>query len=103
MYSRVQYIDVCVVCIYSRVQYIDVCVVCMYRSVQYIDRQLAEEFYTLGSYPDTLAKKITLLTYFRSYMSEHLLKVKLTHIYLLILLYICTYLILLYVHTSFIS
>jgi polo-like kinase 1 len=43
-------------------------------SVQYIDRHSTEEFYTLSSYPDTLAKKITLLTYFRSYMSEHLLK-----------------------------
>ena len=43
--------------------------------MQYIDRLLAEDFYTLSSYPDSLAKKITLLTYFRSYMSEHLLKV----------------------------
>lgn len=45
------------------------------RSVQYIDRGAAEEFHTLSRYPNELQKKITLLNYFRSYMSEHLLKV----------------------------
>lgn len=44
------------------------------RSVQYINRDLCEEFYGLSSYPDSLYKKVTLLKYFRSYMSEHLLK-----------------------------
>ena len=45
------------------------------RSVQYINRDLCEEFYTLSSYPEeNLYKKVTLLKYFRSYMSEHLLK-----------------------------
>ena len=46
-----------------------------YRSMQYIDREGKEEFYGLSAYPDTLYKKVTLLKYFRSYMSEHLLKV----------------------------
>ena len=43
--------------------------------MQYIDREGKEEFYGLSAYPDTLYKKVTLLKYFRSYMSEHLLKV----------------------------
>lgn len=43
-------------------------------SMQYIDREGKEEFYGLSAYPDTLYKKVTLLKYFRSYMSEHLLK-----------------------------
>ena len=46
------------------------------RSVQYIDRCATEEFHTLSRYPNELQKKITLLNYFRSYMSEHLLKVR---------------------------
>ena len=45
------------------------------RSMQYIDREGKEDFYGLSAYPDTLYKKVTLLKYFRSYMSEHLLKV----------------------------
>lgn len=43
-------------------------------SVQYINRDLSEEFYGLTAFPDALYKKVTLLKYFRSYMSEHLLK-----------------------------
>lgn len=43
-------------------------------SMQYIDREGKEDFYGLSAYPDTLYKKVTLLKYFRSYMSEHLLK-----------------------------
>ena len=53
----------------------DVWCVLVCRSVQYIDRSAAEEFHTLSRYPSELQKKITLLNYFRSYMSEHLLKV----------------------------
>jgi len=49
-----------------------------YRSMQYIDREGKEDFYGLSAYPDTLYKKVTLLKYFRSYMSEHLLKVRLS-------------------------
>ena len=52
------------------------CVLCYCRSMQYIDREGKEEFYGLSAYPDTLYKKVTLLKYFRSYMSEHLLKVR---------------------------
>ena len=45
------------------------------RSLQYIHKDLAEEFHALSSYPESLFKKVTLLKYFRNYMSEHLLKV----------------------------
>lgn len=48
----------------------------MLRALQYIDRDNNEEFYTIDSYPQPLTKKITLLEYFRTYMNEHLLKVK---------------------------
>lgn len=43
-------------------------------SLQYIDRSTAESYLSVRSYPTALAKKITLLKYFRNYMSEHLLK-----------------------------
>ncbi|XP_064602321.1 serine/threonine-protein kinase PLK1-like [Liolophura sinensis] len=43
-------------------------------NIQYIERNGTEYFYTLKSYSEPLMKKITLLKYFRSYMSEHLLK-----------------------------
>ncbi|TKS68523.1 Serine/threonine-protein kinase PLK1 [Collichthys lucidus] len=43
-------------------------------SLQYIDKTAAESFLSVHSYPATLNKKITLLKYFRNYMSEHLLK-----------------------------
>ncbi|KAL4225442.1 Serine/threonine-protein kinase plk1 [Mactra antiquata] len=43
-------------------------------NVQYIERDSAEHFHTLKSFPETLTKKVTLLKYFRNYMSEHLLK-----------------------------
>ncbi|KAM6972327.1 serine/threonine-protein kinase PLK1 [Aplochiton taeniatus] len=43
-------------------------------SLQYIDKTTAESYLSVRSYPTTLAKKITLLKYFRNYMSEHLLK-----------------------------
>lgn len=43
-------------------------------NVQYIERDGNEHFHTLKEYPETLTKKITLLRYFRNYMSEHLLK-----------------------------
>ncbi|KPP61270.1 serine/threonine-protein kinase PLK1-like [Scleropages formosus] len=42
--------------------------------LQYIDRNSEETYLRVRSYPSTLAKKITLLKYFRNYMSEHLLK-----------------------------
>jgi polo-like kinase 1 len=43
-------------------------------NMQYIDRENREEFHMLHSYPEALSKKVTLLKYFRNYMSEHLLK-----------------------------
>ncbi|XP_050824565.1 serine/threonine-protein kinase PLK1 [Gopherus flavomarginatus] len=43
-------------------------------SLQYIEQNNAESYFTVRSYPSTLTKKITLLKYFRNYMSEHLLK-----------------------------
>ncbi|CAL1600868.1 unnamed protein product [Knipowitschia caucasica] len=43
-------------------------------SLQYIDKTAAESYLSTRSYPSALNKKITLLKYFRNYMSEHLLK-----------------------------
>ncbi|MEE6513423.1 hypothetical protein FKM82_021053 [Ascaphus truei] len=43
-------------------------------SLQYIERNNAESYLNVRSYPTALTKKITLLKYFRNYMSEHLLK-----------------------------
>ncbi|CAI9592072.1 unnamed protein product, partial [Staurois parvus] len=43
-------------------------------SLQYIERNNTESYLTVRSYPSALTKKITLLKYFRNYMSEHLLK-----------------------------
>uniref|UniRef100_A0A8C2H575 Serine/threonine-protein kinase PLK n=1 Tax=Cyprinus carpio TaxID=7962 RepID=A0A8C2H575_CYPCA len=43
-------------------------------SLQYIDRNSLESYLSVRSYPSSLSKKITLLKYFRNYMSEHLLK-----------------------------
>lgn len=43
-------------------------------SLQYINKTAAESYLSVRSYPATLTKKITLLKYFRNYMSEHLLK-----------------------------
>lgn len=44
--------------------------------MQYIHRDMTEEFLTLSNYPENMCKKVTLLKYFRDYMSEHLLKVR---------------------------
>lgn len=43
-------------------------------NLQYIHRDGLEEFHFLSSSPPHLNKKITLLCYFKNYMSEHLLK-----------------------------
>nr|XP_033770750.1 serine/threonine-protein kinase PLK1 [Geotrypetes seraphini] len=43
-------------------------------SLQYIERNNTESYLNMRSYPPALTKKITLLKYFRNYMSEHLLK-----------------------------
>ena len=50
--------------------------------MQHISQDMAEQFLTLSQYPETMHKKVTLIKYFRDYMSEHLLKVsKKTNIY----------------------
>lgn len=43
-------------------------------NIEYIDRDWNEFSHTLSSYPLNLEKKVTLLKYFRNYMSEHLVK-----------------------------
>ncbi|KAJ8048918.1 Serine/threonine-protein kinase PLK1 [Holothuria leucospilota] len=43
-------------------------------NLEYIDREWNEAYPTMTNYPESLKKKVTLLTYFRSYMTEHLLK-----------------------------
>ncbi|XP_067390324.1 serine/threonine-protein kinase PLK1 [Emydura macquarii macquarii] len=43
-------------------------------SLQYIEQNGTESYFTVRANPSTLTKKITLLKYFRNYMSEHLLK-----------------------------
>nr|CAB3264950.1 serine/threonine-protein kinase PLK1 [Phallusia mammillata] len=42
--------------------------------IEYIDKDMVETYHTLRAYPESLMKKVTLLKYFRNYMSEHLLK-----------------------------
>lgn len=45
-----------------------------YRNVHYINRQGQEQYMTMRDYPQELDKKMKLLTYFRRYMTEHLMK-----------------------------
>lgn len=42
--------------------------------MQYLGRENDEHYYTVSHYPEKLQKKITLLHYFKNYMSEHLQK-----------------------------
>ncbi|KAI0986165.1 hypothetical protein GJ496_002067 [Pomphorhynchus laevis] len=42
--------------------------------IQYIDQNGCECFYKLTEYPEELFKKVTLLSYFKEYMDEHLTK-----------------------------
>lgn len=44
------------------------------RNVHFIDREGREEYTTKDNYPTHLEKKMKLLTYFKRYMSEHLVK-----------------------------
>ena len=44
--------------------------------MQYIERDGREHYHTIRVFPEDLNKKVTLLKYFRNYMSEHLLKVR---------------------------
>ncbi|XP_033639138.1 serine/threonine-protein kinase PLK1-like [Asterias rubens] len=43
-------------------------------NIEYIERDGTEKFAGMQTYPETMRKKVTLLKYFRNYMSEHLLK-----------------------------
>ncbi|KAL8174943.1 UNVERIFIED_CONTAM: Serine/threonine-protein kinase plk1 [Gekko kuhli] len=43
-------------------------------SLQYIEQNGSESYFNMRSYPGGFSKKVTLLEYFRNYMSEHLLK-----------------------------
>lgn len=43
-------------------------------NIQYVERDGKEHFHSLRTFPETLTKKVTLMKYFRNYMSEHLLK-----------------------------
>ncbi|XP_065184611.1 serine/threonine-protein kinase PLK1-like [Sycon ciliatum] len=43
-------------------------------NVQYLEGKKAEAFFTAEDYPSSLQKKMTLLKYFRSYMTQHLLR-----------------------------
>ncbi|CAD5222259.1 unnamed protein product [Bursaphelenchus xylophilus] len=42
-------------------------------NIQYTERDNTEMYYTMSQYPPVLEKKLTLLRYFRGYMSKHLL------------------------------
>ena len=46
-----------------------------YSTLEYIERDGNEKYCRLSTYESVLHKKVTLLKYFRNYMSEHLLKV----------------------------
>lgn len=43
-------------------------------NMQYIEKDGSEYFHNLKTFPESLTKKVTLLKYFKNYMSEHLLK-----------------------------
>lgn len=44
------------------------------RNVHFIDKDGQETYVTVNDYPDSLQKKMKLLTYFKRYMMEHLVK-----------------------------
>lgn len=46
----------------------------VHSNVHYIDRDGKEQYMTDGDYPDELEKKMKLLSYFKRYMTEHLVK-----------------------------
>lgn len=45
-----------------------------HRNVHFIDRDAKEQYMTIDRYPSTLEKKMKLLSYFKRYMTEHLVK-----------------------------
>lgn len=46
----------------------------IYSNVHYIDREGNEQYMTHSVYPEELEKKMKLLSYFKRYMTEHLVK-----------------------------
>ena len=44
--------------------------------VQYLNKEMKEEMCLIDKYPSELKKKVSLITYFRKYMNDHLLKVR---------------------------
>ena len=47
--------------------------------LQYVDKDFRETFCTVRDHPSELKKKVSLVDYFRKYMNEHLLKVRLIY------------------------
>lgn len=45
-----------------------------YRNVHFIDKEGKESYFTTANYAARLEKKMKLLTYFKRYMTEHLVK-----------------------------
>lgn len=45
-----------------------------FRNVHYIERDGTENYYTTDNTPPEIEKKVRLLSYFRKYMKEHLMK-----------------------------
>lgn len=45
-----------------------------FSNVHFIDKEGKETYFTCNSYPPKLEKKMKLLTYFKRYMNEHLVK-----------------------------
>lgn len=46
----------------------------VFRNVHFIDKEGKESYFTTNSYAPKLDKKMKLLTYFKRYMTEHLVK-----------------------------
>lgn len=46
----------------------------VFSNVHFIDKEGKETYFTLGNYPAKHEKKMKLLSYFKRYMSEHLVK-----------------------------
>lgn len=46
------------------------------RNLQYIQKKGLESFHTMKGYPTNMEKKVRLMTFFRNYMKQHLLKVR---------------------------
>jgi hypothetical protein len=56
-----------------------------YSSVEFVDRQGAIQF-QLEDFPPELHKKVTLLKYFKNYMTEHLVEVRVCFCFLIVVL-----------------